>query len=800
MTADGPPGPAAGLGYARGMPDLGFVLQPTYRVVQGRAVVHLYGVLEGGETFLVRDDRQVPCFYVRTEHGERAAKLGAPELSPTDLQTLDGHTATRITVPVPTDIPALRDRLTSHGVPVYEADVRFPRRYLIDRGIRGSLSLSGEWRPGRGVDRDYLNPGVEPADWSPRLSVLSIDIETDPTASRLLSIALFGPGVAEVLLLRPENSPAPAGAVRFIRERDLLTALVRRVRAIDPDVITGWNVVDFDLRVLDQLAKQHGVRLDLGRGPGALRLRRSQGPRGGLEASLPGRVVLDGIQLLRGAFVRMDSYALGAVAKEVLGEGKLIEGQDRGAQILEAWEHDPELLVAYNLADARLVLDILDKLQLIELSVQRSRLTGLPIDRVAGSIAAFDFLYLTELGRRGVVAPSVGSGGAGGSGDAGLGGHVLEPVPGLWPNVLVFDFKSLYPSLMRTFHIDPLGHLPRPRPEDDAIVAPNGAAFSREPGILTGILDALFPRREDAKKAGDDVASHAIKILMNSFYGVLGTSACRFYRPELAGAITAWGREILLWTQERIETVHGLRVLYGDTDSLFVLSGEDDPAAALRLGAELRRTLEGEIAAHISQTWGVESRLELELEKLYVQVLLMATRGGRGGARKRYAGLRVDAGAPAEKAPEGEVELVGLEAVRRDWTDLAKGVQRELYDRLFHGRDLEAYLRRVVTGVRAGEHDSELVYRKALRKPLEDYTATTPPHVAAARKSKKRRRRLISYVVTTAGPEPADERQHPLDHEHYVQKQLRPVAEPVLSVLDLEFDRVVGDDAQLRLW
>ena len=152
---------------------------------------------------------------------------------------------------------------------------------------------------------------------------------------------------------------------------------------------------------------------------------------------------------------------------------------------------------------------------------------------------------------------------------------MLEPEPGLWRNVLVFDFKSLYPSLIRSFQIDPLGHVDDPSPGDDLIRAPNGAAFRREPGILPGLLDELFPRREAAKAAGDKVASHAIKILMNSFYGVLGTRACRFHRPAIAGAITAFGRDLLLWTKARCEAL-GYRVLYGDTDSLFVLSGDTD--------------------------------------------------------------------------------------------------------------------------------------------------------------------------------------------------------------------------------
>jgi DNA polymerase-2 len=95
--------------------------------------------------------------------------------------------------------------------------------------------------------------------------------------------------------------------------------------------------------------------------------------------------------------------------------------------------------------------------------------------------------------------------------------------------------------------------------------------------------------------------------------------------------------------------------------------------------------------------------------------------------------------------------------------------------------------------------DAALVYRKNLRKDTEEYTATTPPHVAAARKSAQPPSRMIRYVMTTAGPEPTDNVQHPIDREHYVAKQVKPVAEPVLATLGLDFDALVGDGRQMRM-
>jgi DNA polymerase-2 len=323
-------------------------------------------------------------------------------------------------------------------------------------------------------------------------------------------------------------------------------------------------------------------------------------------------------------------------------------------------------------------------------------------------------------------------------------------------------------------------------------VAPNGAAFRREPGILTGILDELFPRREAAKKAGNEVASQAIKILMNSFYGVLGTPACRFHDPDLANAITSFGRDLLLWSRSRIEAA-GHHILYGDTDSLFVSSGENDARAAGALGRRLVARINEELRAHVRRRWGVESRLTLEFETLYLKLMLPAVRHGKTGARKRYAGL-------VEVAGEKRVVFTGLEVVRRDWTDLARTVQRELYERLFANRPVEDYLRGVIRDLRSGRLDALLVYRKALRKGLDTYTATTPPHVAAARKMAGSPGRVISYVMTVAGPEPLQEARSALDYEHYVHKQVRPVAEPVLAFSGLDFDRVIGDDRQMTLF
>jgi DNA polymerase-2 len=835
----------------------GFILQASYRVErdargQRRPVVHLYGRLEDGATFLVRDDRQRPHFYILEADAERAQSIGAPVpvRAAADRRTFAGAPAVRIEVEIPADVPGLRERLHRAGIDTFEADVRFAVRYLIERGIKGGCEIEGDALPGAGGHRTagdersgplvpgappprvtwiFENPEMRPAAVEIEPRVLSFDIETDFAGERLFAISLFArrpgesrstaengstraPVVDEVLIVDPARDRSmPAHATRCADEGEALDAFCARVAAFDPDVLTGWNTIDFDLTVLERIAARLERSLDLGRDSGRLRLRKAEGYFGSGQATIPGRLALDGIDLLRGAFVRMDDYSLDAVAREVLGEGKALKGdaRERHHEILHNYEHDLAAFALYARTDARLALEIVEKLDLVKLAFERSRLTGMTPDRVAASIASFDFLYLAELERRRIVAPTVRSDDSRVHA-AQQGGHVLEPAAGLHKNVWVFDFKSLYPSIIRTFNIDPLSYVEEPASDAD-LIRTQAAAFRREPGILPRMLDELFPRREAAKKKGDAVAAHAIKILMNSFYGVLGTPACRFSNPALANAITGTGRELLLWSKGWFEAA-GFDVLYGDTDSLFVASGaggaaaasaaaepDAEPAAAdaaaaaaaaaaVVRGRELAAALNVELARHIEARWRVESRLEIEFEKLYLKLFLPHARHSTRGASKRYAGL----------VHGGGVEFVGMEVVRRDWTDLAKQVQRELYERLFAGDPVEAYLASVVKRVRNGELDDALVYRKQLRKGADAYTASTPPHVAAARKSSQSGR-LIAYVMTTDGAEPLDNVTHPLDREHYVSKQIKPVAEPVLETLGLKFERVIGDERQLDL-
>ncbi|MCI0584605.1 MAG: DNA polymerase II [Chloroflexi bacterium] len=769
----------------------GFVLTPSYRVADGRAEVHLHAVLETGEPALLVDDRFPPYFFVPAADRDalRRAAPGARVLE-TPCLAFSGEPVIRVEVDLPGDVPPLRARLAESGVECFEADVRFAYRYLIDHRLRGAFAVDGPFERRPGVGRVYRNPSLQPADFVPRLRVLSFDIETSLDGRALYSIAAAGHGGERVWMVR-RGSPGPIpglppGAIGALvpDERAGLAAFLAHLRSADPDVLTGWNVGDFDVPVLQRVARRTGLRLALGRTEEDAEVRRDLGFARDPRVILSGRQVLDGLALLRSAFVKLDDYRLDTAARAILGKGKLFLAEQRGAEIEAAWRDDPARLAAYNLNDAQLVVEILERTGLVELTVRRSLLTGMQIDRVGAQIAAVDSLYLGELRDRRRVAPSVHV--DDGQGTVIAGGLVLDSVPGLYRNILVFDFKSLYPSLIRTFNIDPLTHVPAARltPETPVITTPSGARFrADEPGILPGLVARLWDERARARKEGDAVGAQATKILMNSLFGVMGASASRLFSPPVANAITIAGQHVIRLAASAVEAA-GHRVIYGDTDSLFVDAGEPDPSRAEATAEALREAIGAHVAGSLRDEFGVRSWLELEFEKVYLRFWMPEVRGGATGSKKRYAGLVADARGEA-------LELVGLEAVRRDWSAVARRFQRELLQLVFHDQPVDAFVRAFVADLLAGRFDAELAYRKAIRKPLEAYTKTTPPHVKAARKQVGGPGRIVAYVVTTAGPEAVGETTAPADYDHYVTQQLRPIADALLHFVGAsDFDTI----------
>ncbi len=691
-------------------------------------------------------------------------------------------------------------RLREFGIDVYEADIRPPERYLMERFITAPVSFTGRADPA-GVLHDAVLKPVQ--GYRPQLKLASLDIETTAYGD-LYSIALEGCGQRQVYMLGPRNGGDDAldFDLEYCDTRaQLLERLNSWMATHDPDAIIGWNVVQFDLRVLQKHAERLGVPLILGRDGSAMEWREHGGKQQHFFASAAGRLIIDGIEALKSATWSFPSFSLEYVSQTLLGEGKAIDNPyDRMAEIDRRFAEDKPALARYNLKDCELVTRVFHKTELLTFLLERASVTGLAADRSGGSVAAFEHLYMPLMHRQGFVAPNLGDVAP----EDSPGGFVMDSQSGLYDSVLVLDYKSLYPSIIRSFLIDPVGLVEGMRQEEGPATVPGfrGGRFSRDKHCLPAIVEQISKGREQAKLDNNKPLSQALKIIMNAFYGVLGSSGCRFFDPRLASSITMRGHEIMHLTRQLIEE-RGYQVIYGDTDSTFVwLRHAHGDEAADAIGRALVAHVNQWLAQHLRAKFGVASALELQYETHYRRFLMPTIRGSDEGSKKRYAGL-------VRKA-DGSEQMVykGLETVRTDWTPLAQQFQQALYLRIFKNEDYREYLREYVNDTASGLHDELLVYRKRLRRPLDEYERNVPPHVRAARIADEFNAQQgrpqqyqnggwIRYVMTTAGPEPLERRRAPIDYHHYLTRQLQPIADAILPFVGDDFTALTSRQQSL---
>lgn len=699
--------------------------------------------------------------------------------------------------------------LGAAGIQVF-GDAPRPAEDLLTRcGIRGLARLKGTTTQGKRVNQVFIDPELSNGEGPIiNLTWLAIDIETSREgAVRAVSLVMrqtAGQTLAaqanpndsfsiDEILFRGPASTNPA-VHSFASEAGLLQAFLDRIQAIDPDVITGWNVIDFDLDVLATRCAASGIPFLLGRSDEIAHIEKRPGLR--TRSFIPGRQAIDAMQLVRGSGTRFEDQTLDTVASGLLGIGKTVHarGEDKMQELDRLYLQEPDAFCQYCLEDSRLVIRILEKTGLHSLTQNRAALTGISLDLAWTSIPAFERIYALELWQRGILPPEKAEprGVSGASG-----GMVLNPKAGLFSNVLVLDFRSLYPSIMRSFGIDPLSfERSRVNPQDDDIVAPNEARFRRNFGILPALIGNYFEERSRAQANGDETGAFVYKILMNSFYGVLGSNGCRYGRTELAGAITSFGRFWLEYSRDFFEA-EGYRVLYGDTDSVFVATGLDNPgghgiAELSTLGEGLAKALNQKIALDIQQRFKVDSYLAIRSEKVYGRFLIPRMRSptrtnseidSERGRAKGYAGLLLD--------PDGSsrVEVKGMEAARSDSTALARRFQMELLALVFADRpasEIKHYLDTVAGDLRSGRLDPELVYRKQLRRNASAYEYSETPPVRAARiLGWTKRRGTIEYLMTTAGAEPLGHISHAIDYEHYIGHQLLPIWDSIANAAGL---------------
>ncbi|MDD1780616.1 DNA polymerase II [Enterovibrio sp. ZSDZ35] len=682
--------------------------------------------------------------------------------------------------------------LLVEGIDALESDVRLGDRYLMERFICGGLTFAGEATARKGYV-EYRNVKTKASDYTTSLSRVSLDIECSEKGV-LYSIGLDSDADSRVIMIgeQPDNAKDTPWIEWVPNELSLLKSLNRWFDEFDPDVVVGWSVVDFDFRLLVKRAAFNHIDLRLGRGGEKVHWRDSSNSRQGF-ITIPGRVVIDGIDGLKSATYSFRSWSLESVSQNMFGEGKAIDNPyDRMDSINRMFRDDKIALATYNLQDCVLVNRIFKETHLMEYLIQRSRLTGIELDRIGGSVAAFTNLYLPRLHRGGFVAPTLASE----NWIASPGGYVMDSKPGLYESVLVLDFKSLYPSIIRTFLIDPLGLIEGLHSTDESETVPGfrGGVFHREKHFLPSMIENLWRARDEAKRLGEKAFSQAIKIIMNSFYGVLGSSGCRFFDHRLASSITMRGHEIMKMTRELIEA-QGYEVIYGDTDSTFVSLGKQySNQDADEIGNALVSHINAWWTKHLADDYQIDSALEIEYETHYQKFLMPTIRGQDTGSKKRYAGL-------VDKDGDRRIVYKGLETVRTDWTPLAQVFQQTLYQRVFDGEDIDEYVRNTVENTLQGNNNDQLIYRKRLRRKLSDYEKNVPPHVKAARKADAYNEKLgrslqyqhggwIEYVITVNGPEPLEALESPYDYQHYVDKQLKPIADGILPFIGKRFDEL----------
>jgi DNA polymerase-2 len=758
--------------------------------------ITLWGVAESGAVKVELPSRAVMFVPRRTP----LTLTSSAKRAPVELRSLQGEPVDALYFESQRELVRTRGRLREELMVGLESDLKPSDRFLMERFITSAFEVVGPAEQRAGVTY-FQRAKVRAAEPSTQLvsglKVLSLDLETVGTEVR--SIALVGCGVEEVMMKIGADQRVEAPFVSsYASERELLTAFSARLASLDPDVLIGWNVIEFDLLFLERAFRRLKLPFTLGRGREEARI--LEGEKGQVAvARIPGRVVLDGIATLKNASRSFERFTLEHVARELLGRGKKIasSGASKVSEITRLADEDPEALAAYNLEDARLVAEIFNKTELVRFAFARAALSGLAPDRQGGSVAAFDHLYLPLLHRAGFVAPDVGTLD---DSEESPGGEVLNSVPGLHHHVLSFDFRSLYPSIIRTFKIDPLGLAlglsdDPPGGRESLVRGFDGAWFTRSPSILPVIIERLTTARRSALEQGDAALAQAIKLQMNSFYGVLGTPGCRFFDGRLASSITRRGHELIRRLCEFFEQKE-MRVLYGDTDSVFVLAAPSEDYAALgrSLAAEANRVLERELR----ERFELDCALELRFDLHFTSFLMPTMRGTEIGSKKRYAGATL-------RGEKVELVIKGLEAVRTDWTPLARRVQRELLLRVFTEQPWRDWLLGLRQELLTGALDEELVYKKKLRRDLADYEHA-PPHVRAARMLEGTTEwgaQEVEYVMTQNGPLPASRLQEKahgqvIDYDHYLDKQLAPACDVVLSILGSSFAEVAG--RQLKLF
>ncbi|MFC6943196.1 DNA-directed DNA polymerase [Salinirubellus sp. GCM10025818] len=620
-------------------------------------------------------------------------------------ESIRGEELVKVFGQTPRDVGQLRE-----GFVHYEADILFPNRLLIDKDVTSGVSV-----PARETDDENTykihHTEIETVDVSAPLRVNTFDIEVDdrrgfPEDGEEPIVCLTShdsyrdeyvawlytapdgiEGPEDLDGYEPIGDPVDVTVRNFESEAAMLDAFLAYIEGTDPDVLTGWNFADFDapylLDRIEVLAEEaddaEEYDLDIDRLSRVNEVWRSdwQGP------NIKGRVVFDLLYAYkRTQFTELDSYRLDAVGETELGVGKERYPGDIG----DLWEQDPTQLAEYNLRDVELCVEIDRKQEVIPFWEEVASFVGCKLEDATTPGDAVD-LYILHKVHGEFALPSKGTV----ESEEYAGGAVFDPVTGVRENVTVLDLASLYPMCMVTINASPETKVDPDAYEGETYRAPNGTHFRQEPdGIIREMVDELLTEREQKKSLrnehspGDqayeqyDRQQGAVKVIMNSLYGVLGWDRFRLYDKEMGAAVTATGRRVIEFTEE-VSNELNYQVAYGDTDSIMLELGPDvTKESAIEQSFELEEEINARYDELAAEFGAEEHRFRIEFEKLYRRFF-------QAGKKKRYAGHIVW----KEGKDVDDIDITGFEYKRSDIAPITKEVQREVLEMVVTQGDVE---------------------------------------------------------------------------------------------------------------
>lgn len=688
----------------------------------------------------------------------------------------------------------------------YEYDILYWKRYLIDKKLS---PMSGILIKAKKEDNRLIVESIKGEDYGKaKLSHISFDIETynpagipRPDKDPIIMISYKhenGSGVMTTKKIEREFVKV------FESEKELVKAFAELIKELDVDMIVGYNSSNFDIPYLIKRASVLKVDFDIDRYGEGAKLEH----HGLVEAAkIPGRINVDIYNVTKFAsivgasekLVRANRFTLSEVYAAITGNTKKMVDRVNIWQQWDGSDKEIEELAEYSLADS-MALDALYNF-FITLEIEIAKVSGTTLAEACVSTTGqlVEYLLMRYAHNNEELIPNKPS-------ESEIntrtmnpieGAYVKAPDAGVYNNIVVFDFRGLYPSIIIAYNIDPSSLC---KSCDEYFESPTKARFRKTPvGIVPNALRIITKERSELKKtfkkdpnnthAG--ARSQALKILANSFYGYLGYARSRWYSRDCAESVTAFGREYVGKAIKSAED-SGFRVLYADTDSCFLLLDKKTREESLEFLKKVNKSL--------------PDPMELELEDFYVSGVFVGKRGDESsGAKKKYALL----------SETGRIKIRGFELVRRDWSNIARETQRKVLESILKEGSKEkavAIVKEVIGRLKAGEiRMNELVIHTQLRKKIDSYD-TKSPELGAAKKAikegVKKKEDLegstIGYVVTKEGSSVSDKAQleevaKDYDADYYINHQVIPATLKILKELDVKEEELKGLGSQRKL-